>query len=238
MAQLVWPWTCLTLQTRSHGLQRWAPDQHGFVSEGNLSCAVQNWFATLCASAQPNMRPRYIGFKELSSNVSMASRTPHAPEQWMGFMERVFPTARFVMSTRTDTEKQAHSGFMDHRNGGRGANVSQLDEETQMLLAWHGRLGANRSFWLPLESSGFDVSQFDVPSRAGLASDATSPRLRTQMSMTSTSRTRLKPAAGARTVRREGVAFPHGAALCLARWRQVYSVAPFGSFACTACCAP
>ena len=80
-------------------------------------------------------------------------------------MERIFPGARFVLNTRVDLIAQSRSGMLAKRQGGSGASVAQLEDETLLLHAWHQRLGPKRSFWLPLTPSGFEIEQYDSLAR-------------------------------------------------------------------------
>ena len=140
------------------------------VSRQALNCQLEQWFATLCRPDWREKRGEYTGFKDLFSGLSRRSYQPHPSTVWMPFLERVFPSARFVLNTRDDTAAQSSSGFW-RKPTTKGwqaqrlpSNVTAqelLDDATSELREWGHRLGPNRCFWLPLSPTGFTVEQFN-----------------------------------------------------------------------------
>lgn len=142
------------------------PYQRYQASTKMFLCHLEKWFAEMCTSRWEN-NPGYIGFKELFWQISKNSVRVHETKEWMTFMERVFPNARFVLNTRENTLAQSKSAFWGLPNAQLQQRLPSediwalLDNATSMLKEWRKHLGPQRSWWLPLSSSGFTLKQFD-----------------------------------------------------------------------------
>jgi hypothetical protein len=147
------------------------PLRHFQASEQALECILERWFATLCTPSWQEKRGEYVGFKELFWEMSRRSVSTHSFERLALLMERVFPGAKFVLSTREDTAAQSKSGFWASqgvvkeqrlpRNVTGYQTKGLLDVSTALLRQWGHRLGPDRSYWLPLPRNGFTIQQFN-----------------------------------------------------------------------------
>ncbi len=84
------------------------------------------------------------GFKEIR----------YASESMLDFIEKAFPSARFVVNYRQNVTAQSASAW--YKDSPESADI--LETETRTLLSWASR-NQNRTFLLPLET--FSVESFN-----------------------------------------------------------------------------
>ena len=142
------------------------------VDDSALLCTLQQWFVHLAGVPihMSHSRTPILGFKELITleplsvvqdhentlvppvrHLSVASSPggmgKDVEPRWLSLLEEVFPCARIVFNTRSNTTQQAQSAF--HRK--QGTKPWQLDSLNDIVHQFHARRGGYRSFHLELE---------------------------------------------------------------------------------------
>ena len=136
--------------------------EHGPISEQQLLCTLQDFFEAFDPPDAGGSAPRVLGFKELVMPGSLANvtgteqldsdeepRMEHLVDEaddWLGFLQRLFPCARVIFNYRRDTTGQANSTFF-HLHNVTSATMDRMNE--RMLERFS--TGGLRSFLMPLE---------------------------------------------------------------------------------------
>lgn len=153
-------------------------DFAGNTGAGNthaLLCSLQQWFRELAGGAAPQLADglpepiRALGFKELLSPRSRSTTYDHADRappsrhlpvdldaaaapRWLHALNTIFPCARIVFNTRSNTVEQAQSAF--HKE--QGTQPAELSALNELVGRLHAQRGDARSFHLAKEDISAD----------------------------------------------------------------------------------